>query len=157
MSLLIARRELWMRRCLLTVPFMSKVFNRSRLVQSSKRLGIVLTARRHCCIACGGDVCFINRLAPTPETRTHLQPLLSLHLRPCCITTSTARSSHDNLIQSPRGRPSFVYRLLSPVGLLTLNPFSVLPLPLLSPPTIRYAREPLHSRQQTFFSCAATS
>jgi hypothetical protein len=86
-------------------------------------LAIVLTARRHCCIACGGDVCFIDRLAPTPETRTHLQPLLSLHLRLCRIVTFST-SLHTRQAH-PKCKRQTVLRLSSALScwLLTLNPF----------------------------------
>lgn len=54
------------------------------------------------------------------------RPLLSLRrrLRLCRIHHGFDCPFHDKHIQSPRGRPSFVYRLLSLAGFLTLNPFS---------------------------------
>lgn len=107
----------------LTVLFVSKVFrNPQRLLLHKESEEAGDSAWRHSCMACGGDVCFINRVASTPETKaTASESSSSLSLsHPSRLRLSLPRQAHH----SPRAdRPSFIVCSLSR-RLSNFEPFS---------------------------------
>lgn len=141
----------------LTVLFVSKVFRsfqRLLLRKESEEAGD--SAWRHSCIACGGDVCFINRVASTPETKTT-----------AFESSSSSSLSHSSRLRlslprqaHPKSKRRTVLRLSSALSrwLSNFEPFFLLSYRCLSfprPPSVTRASR--FTRQQTSFSCAATS
>lgn len=127
----------------LTVLFVSKVFRSfQRLLLRKEALKAGDSAWRHSCIACGGDVCFINRVASTPETKTTASESSSSSSsslsHPSRLRLSLPRQAH------PKSKRRIVLRLSSALSrwLSNFEPFFLLSYRCLSfprPPSVTRA------------------